>query len=141
MTTMTDSEALAVLDRMLVQALAFRESSSKTDSTKSEQYTEDCKAFAHIAEVLRDREWRTIESAPQNRKVLLGYRNELGNWRTIGGVFYPENTLEIDEYAGCWDDFGDYAPAGWYESTETHEHVYRTCCEPTHWMPLPEPPK
>ena len=54
MTTMTDSEALAVLDRMLGQALAFRESSSKTDGTKSEQYAEDCKAFAHIAEALRD---------------------------------------------------------------------------------------
>lgn len=97
-------------------------------------------ATSTSAASLRDEEWLPIESAPQKRKVLLGYHNKLGNWRTVVGIYYPANTLEIDEYAGNWDDLDDYAPAGWYESTETHEHVFRTDEDPTHWQPLPKPP-
>lgn len=36
---------------------------------------------------------------------------------------------EIDEHVTFW---GAYPDGGWWTSCD---------CEPTHWMPLPEPPK
>jgi len=85
-------------------------------------------------------EWIPIETAPKGRKVIVGYPNCLGNWRTIIARYYPAGTLELEDGFGDLD-YDGYAPEGWYEETETHETIRRTDEEPTHWMPLPEPPK
>ena len=83
--------------------------------------------------------WVPIASAPKNRKLIVGYRNEHGNWRTVIGCFYAAGMLEWhDDYGG--DEAEEYAPEGWYEKTVTHEVVMPLETDPTHWMPLPAAP-
>ena len=84
--------------------------------------------------------WLPIESAPKGKKLILGYHNALGKWRTIMGTYYLPNTL----YASDDDDDADedgYAPEGWYEESESHAFILRTVHEPTHYMNRPAPPE
>jgi hypothetical protein len=81
--------------------------------------------------------WRSIDSAPPEQKLLLGYRNSHGRWRTIVGAYYAQ--LPWAEGMEPYDDDAEYAPEGWYEESETHDFIQQTDVEPTHWMPLPPP--
>lgn len=78
--------------------------------------------------------WQPIETAPQNRIVLVHYTNDLGNGRTMRARYYPPETLESDVAENGWAD------EGWYEESEAYEYLMPLEHDPTHWMPLPEPP-
>jgi len=80
-------------------------------------------------------DWQPIETAPEGRVVWVAYQNTLGNWRTVRACYYPPETLDSESEESGW------APEGWYEEYEAYEHIYRTDEEPTHWQPLPQPPK
>lgn len=84
-------------------------------------------------------QWLPIESAPKMTKIIAGYFNKCGKWRTITARYYVENTLQIDDdYRG--DEEG-YAPAGWYEESESHCENLLPVDEPlVFWMHLPPPP-
>lgn len=90
--------------------------------------------------------WRLIETAPTGRSVWIGFRNPLGKWRTIKAVHHAQFSVEYDGDAFDWADEKDevmYCPAGWYEDlySEVDDCTYiRLDVDPTHWMPLPEPP-
>jgi hypothetical protein len=91
-------------------------------------------------------EWQDIETAPKMRKVIATYVNELGKRRTVMACYYVDHALEMhDDYAdvGVYDEAtGDsYAPAGWYEEIDHEGDIFLLGGEPTHWMPLPAPPK
>ncbi|KKB61126.1 hypothetical protein WM40_24970 [Robbsia andropogonis] len=81
--------------------------------------------------------WQPIETAPKDTIArLLGYRNDLGNWRTVRGRYYSQE--EIDDY---WEYPEDAAP-GWYETpVNADEPPNVWLVTPTHWMPLPPAPK
>lgn len=83
--------------------------------------------------------WRPIAEAPKGRKVLAGYLNKLGNWRTITACFYPPHTLLLEDDRYEVDDEG-YAPEGWYEESETQDSILPTDEPPTHFQFLPAPP-
>jgi len=83
--------------------------------------------------------WRPISEAPRGRKVIAGYHNALGNWRTIMAMYYPPRTLELEDDMDDTDE--GFAPEGWYELCENADTIRLTEEEPTHWMPLPEPPE
>ena len=85
-------------------------------------------------------EWQPIKTAPKGPKLIAGYFNGAGNWRTILARYYLPGTLEQEDGDGDTDENG-YAPEGWYEESESHETLLPTYEPPTHWMPLPEPPK
>ncbi len=87
-------------------------------------------ANARCAEL--ESQWHPIDTAPKQKKILAGYMNLLGNWRTITARYYGPETLECDDSDSGWAD------EGWYEESESHETLLRTDCEPTHWMPLPQ---
>ena len=82
-------------------------------------------------------EWQPIETAPKDgRTMLVGYLNSHGNWRTMRGRWYSQDTIEEE-----WED-PDLAGEGWYETVvESDEYPNCWWTTPTHWMPLPEPPK
>jgi len=89
-------------------------------------------------------EWQPIETAPKMRKVIVFYRNALGNGRCVMACDYAAHSLEMhDDYADVAEFEGEtsYAPAGWYEEHEADEPLMPLSERPTHWMPLPEPPK
>ncbi len=92
-------------------------------------------ANAEIARLRAECEWRPIETAPKGRKLIVGYRNCMGNWRTVMACYYPPDTLDSE------DTKSEFADEGWYEESETHEKIMRTDEEPSHWMPLPDEPK
>jgi hypothetical protein len=80
--------------------------------------------------------WQPIETAPKDgRTLLLGYFNSGGNWRTLRGEWFTEGSM--DE----WDGDDGANPEGWYEtSVENDDPPNCWATEPTHWMPLPDPP-
>lgn len=94
--------------------------------------------FDAISELPDAREWLPIETAPKMRKVLLGYPNKLGNWRTVIGRYYLPGTLECADDDESGDEDG-YAQEGWYEESESQETIRVTDEPPTHWQPLPPP--
>lgn len=83
----------------------------------------------------RATQWQPIETAPKNRKLIVGYFNRLGNWRSVMGCYFTEGVLESDT------DESGFAPEGWYEDTEAYEYLMPMDHEPTRWMPLPASPK
>ena len=89
-----------------------------------------------IDALLARNEWQPIETAPKDRKLIAGYPNALGKWRTVTACYYSAGTLQQD-----YDSEDEYAPEGWYEESDSHETLLRTSEEPTHWMPLPAPPR
>lgn len=82
-------------------------------------------------------DWQPIKTAPRCRKLLLGYRNRLGNWRTALGMYYPPKTLEWGE---DYDGDDEYAPEGWYEATEESDEILTLSGPLLFWMSLPAPP-
>ena len=78
--------------------------------------------------------WRPIETAPKGRIVLVHYKNQLGNGRTMRARYYLPETLESDTTESGWSD------EGWYEESEAYEYLMPLDGDPTHWMPLPPAP-
>lgn len=83
---------------------------------------------------LAEHGWQPIETAPKGRKVIAGYWNSAGKWRTVMACYYLEGTLDCETNDSGW------APEGWYEESETHEDIMPCDCEPTYWHALFEPP-
>lgn len=84
-------------------------------------------------------DWQPIETAPKaGRTILLGYRNSHGNWRTMRGQWFSQE--RIDE---TWDEPEDSdGLEGWYETSVEADDIPNCWpTNPTHWMPLPPPPK
>lgn len=80
--------------------------------------------------------WMPIETAPKNKVLLLGYFNAAGRWRTVRGEWFSQE--EIDEQ---WEEPENGEP-GWYETCVNADDPPNCWpIEPTHWMPLPTPPK
>jgi hypothetical protein len=82
--------------------------------------------------------WQPIETAPKDKKIIGGYWNELGKWRSIMARYYSPGTLEAGESCNEIDE-DRYAPEGWYEESETQDEIFR-CETPTHWQPCPAEP-
>lgn len=80
-------------------------------------------------------EWQPIESAPKGRIVLVHYYNVLGKSRTVRAAYYLADSLESE------DTESGFADEGWYEEAEAYDNLAPVDGEPTHWMPLPPPPK
>ena len=80
-------------------------------------------------------DWQPIETAPKGKTVLVHYKNQLGNGRTMRGCYYPPETLESDTEESGWAD------EGWYEQSEAYEYLMPLDGDPTHWMPLPALPE
>ena len=75
-------------------------------------------------------EWKPIETAPHGKTMLIGFKNQLGKWRTTRGCYFDQEF--IDENWEC------DSSEGWYETPVEGEECYRV--DPSHWMPLPPPP-
>lgn len=101
--------------------------------------------------------WQSIETAPKDQDILVWYDNDADPYYHD----YPSHSLT--DYA-AWAEGGDFMdgrglciakwfPAHW-ESTDEYgsgywlpawwfakeSDDYERVCNPTHWMPLPEPP-
>lgn len=72
-------------------------------------------------------EWQTIETAPINTAVLVF----VPNWDHYGPGIY--RAIRVN--------FGpDRAAEHWHSSAWAMGRDFATDCQPTHWMPLPDPP-
>ena len=83
-------------------------------------------------------EWQPIETAPKNRKVLAAYQNTLGKWRIVTACYHTELDWSDDHDLSAEES--EFAPAAWYEESDSADSIYPTSAPPTHWMPLPAPP-
>lgn len=83
-----------------------------------------------IHTVLESSLWNTdMESAPKDgRKVILGYRNSMGKWRSVMGRWLEDVELQTDF---------DMAEPGFYETSENADEECNVWpIDPTHWKPL-----
>jgi len=92
---------------------------------------EECKT-----EALKNMQgWQSIETAPIGNKIILGNFNPLKKWRSYMGWYVSQE--EIEE---SWENCD--CPEGWYEHAEnSDDDINMFSANPTHWMPLPQPPK
>ncbi len=82
--------------------------------------------------------WRPISEAPKDKWLLLGWRNNDGTWRQTTGCWcddfdatgFDDDTME-SIYRGAWTDYG----VGSFSHEEYSE------LHPTHFRPLPLPPR
>lgn len=84
-------------------------------------------------------EWQPIDTAPMTgRKVILFYLNRNIKPRTVMARWLTdEQAAETDG-----DDVG--LEEGWYECIDNWDDYTEVAIhegEPSHWMPLPDPPK
>ncbi|MFY3433945.1 hypothetical protein ACOTI9_14960 [Achromobacter mucicolens] len=81
-------------------------------------------------------EWKPIESAPKTgRKLLLGYWNSHGKWRTVRGQW-----VSADHIAESFEDPDD-AEEGWFETSAEADDVPNCWpVTPSQWQPLPAAP-
>jgi hypothetical protein len=102
--------------------------------------------------------WQPIETAPKDRDILVWFDHEADPYQD------PENPDRLTDYA-AWAESGDFmagkgvciakwSPAFW-ESVDEYGAGYwlpawwfakqfgdyEYPCNPTHWMPLPDPPE
>ena len=89
--------------------------------------------------------WQPIASAPEQRKIIVHYLNPLGNSRVVMACWYGEKSLEMedDNGSGDYDEASGctYAPPGWYEEHDSDEPILPLGGKPTHWLPVPAPPR
>ena len=91
-------------------------------------------------------EWKTIESAPKGKQVLVFYKNQLGNGRTVKAYYIERFTEESsddsenDEYSEADDTYSTLP--GWYKLIDNWDDYTAVAIhhDPSHWMPLPTPP-
>lgn len=76
---------------------------------------------AWLKEKAKDLSWQPIETAPKDGTIFIAYRPN----------FKESIVSEVSE--DYWFEADDFIPAGWANSSEISP--------PTHWMPLPQPPK
>lgn len=65
-------------------------------------------------------DWRPIETAPKDGSPM---------W-----LYYPEAYKNDRQVVGWWVD--DIREPRWMDHCDAHDFI-----QPTHWQPLPEPPK
>lgn len=93
-------------------------------------------------------EWQPIETAPGGKKILIVYKNSLGNSRIIIAKHYSKFAVEASYDTDLDTDYSEetdtyYWPEGWYEQADNWDEYTDIALnqgEPTHWMPLPAPP-
>lgn len=93
----------------------------------------NCQCECHgppLLAALRLREWRPIESAPEDTPMWLV---DAENTMWVGVHVYVEN--EGYAWTNCYRDF-DYHNGKWQTSTADWDDDY----QPIGWQPLPEPP-
>ena len=77
--------------------------------------------------------------------VIIYGGNENGKARTLRSMYARKFELksfdddEMSDYSEEKDEF--YAPEGWYECNEYEDVHWAIQFVPTHWRPLPSPPK
>jgi hypothetical protein len=90
--------------------------------------------------------WRSMDSAPHRKKVVLKVRRESGkHFRVFASYCQPELHHEADPYPGCVEiDDGEFlCPADWYEETCGECPICREAWmvkvegEPVGWYPIP----
>ncbi len=93
--------------------------------------------------------WTAVddELPPQCRKVIVTYKNSLGNRSIVLAERYEPLTVECNCEYDCDCDYDEkrdcsYMPAGWWEVAENHDEFQLMLITEkiTHWMFLPECP-
>lgn len=77
-------------------------------------------------------EWQPIETAPKDGTVVLLF----GLWAGEVGGIAQEPQIDIGRWSGGRSDYGS---DGWWGLITGD--AYGCWMRPTHWMPLPQPPK
>lgn len=84
-------------------------------------------------------EWQPIETAPKDGTEILAYRSDCGvfmiRWTS------PDAFLSEKEIAASRLSDDDLFTEGWYFADWLHGDLLMDREIPTHWMPLPPPPK
>lgn len=91
--------------------------------------------------------WQDISTAPENKPILVYYKNSLGNGRVVKAIYYPRFFLEssgedweLDEYSEKQDC--SFIQEGWYEMIDNWGEYSSIVIDegvPTLWHDLPYP--
>lgn len=79
-------------------------------------------------------QWQPIETAPKDGTKILGWNQQLGQRETFMDK-YTDGSPGYKKHK----ESGGPIDIGWYWFDPIHN--WASTWKPTHWMPLPEPPK
>lgn len=113
-------------------ANTLRIAAEKTGADR-DGWLEDASYWQEIVSAIA-RSWQPIDTAPKDRAILLFAVTDVAedgtalNWKTAVGSYKETHDSELSQRYG-------YSPWVW-----EGRPVYSYQAQPTHWMPLPEPP-
>lgn len=110
--------------------------------------------LARVERELRESFPPTEQMAGYGRRAIYGWADTIAayiaaqGWRSIETAPRDGTAVLLASSAGAW--FGTWKPVyqsgymplnPWFSLMLNHDHLHRPSGLPTHWMPLPEPPK
>ena len=100
-------------------------------------YCEDCGNTLCVCSEMTTGQWRPIETAPKDGTEVLAWREDSGAF--IARYTCMEAFMTSSELVGYDDD--TIFQSDWFYADFVQGDRLEGNLMPTHWMPLPEPPK
>ena len=94
-----------------------------------------------------EEKWISVEDRlPETGIPVIIYGiNDYGKGRRLRAFYAPKFSIDADSYEGDADYSEEkneyFIPEGWYEQNEYEDTNWYVGFKPTHWQPLPTPPK
>ncbi|CAL67417.1 DUF551 domain-containing protein [Christiangramia forsetii] len=135
----------------------YRSISGRINTQTKDKFIKDLQNWSYKAEDMllsltkdqtEEEKWISVEDRlPETGIPVVIYGiNDYGKERRLRAFYAPKFSIYADCYEGDNDEYCEekdeyFIPEGWYEQNEYECTNWYVGFKPTHWQPLPTPPK